>query len=446
MKLEFPAFGGGAQLPLPRRLIERRMRRLDVQPLDDTRRTIRTGIIGALVFFGLFGLFALLVPISGAAVAPGKVTVSGSKLVIQPTASGLVAEILVKEGQAVRAGQPLVRLNGVRSGAALRQAQAKRDTLRATEARLIAQLENRESLIFPDDLASRGSDPTAQSAMRAQQALFRSSRAVQVADQGVAGTKIDAARANHAAADRQLALIEDELADYRALYAKGFARKTTIRALERNAAQLEAERLAGLATIQEAELTLKRTRDAQSAGLLDELKQVQDELAQVTPQLDISKYEADRDVLRAPADGRVSGVASVGPGSVVNAGTTLMEVIPAHRTLIVEANVQPRDIDDVRVGSEATVHFSTVNPHGRTAFTGKVVTLSPAAVAGEGADAQPTYRAQIAIDDLAKAQAHGLTLQPGIPASVNITTGSRTLFDYLMQPFGDALNKSFREE
>lgn len=134
MKLEFPGFGGGggASLPLSRRLIERRMRQFDVQPLDDTRRTIRFGVIAAALFFGLFGLFALLVPINGAAIAPGQVSVAGSRLVVQPITSGLVAEMLVHEGQQVRAGQPLVRLNGVRSGATLRQAQAKRDALRAT--------------------------------------------------------------------------------------------------------------------------------------------------------------------------------------------------------------------------------------------------------------------------------------------------------------------------
>jgi HlyD family type I secretion membrane fusion protein len=448
MKLEFPSFGGGsgAALPLPRRLIERRMRQFDVQPLDDTHRTIRTGVIVALLFFGLFGLFALLVPINGAAIAPGQVTVSGSRLVIQPIASGLVAELLVHEGQQVRAGQPLVRLNGVRSGAALTQAQAQRDALRATEARLLAQIEGRDTLVFPPDLAQRSADPTVAAAMKAQQALFLRHRAVLTAEQGISGTKLDAARARQAAAERQLALIEDELSDYRSLYAKGFARKTTIRALERNAAQLKADNLAGLAAIEEAALTLRRTQDSQSVELVSQLKQVQDELAQVNPKLDINRYEADRDLLRAPADGRVSGLAQIGPGTVVEGGHTLMELVPVGRALIIEADVDPKDIDDVRVGSEAIVRFSSVNPHGQTAFKGKVVTLSPAAVNGEGTDATPRYRAQIVLDDPAAAQRSGLALQPGIPASVNITTQARTLFDYLMQPFGDAVSKSFREE
>ena len=272
MKLEFPAFGGfggsGARLPLPRRLIERRMRRLDVRPLDDATRPIRIGMIGAGLFFGLFLLFAMLVPISGAAIANGEVSVSGARLVIQPASTGIVAEILVREGQAVKAGQPLVRLNGVKSGASLRQAQARRDALRAAEARLIAERDGKPALLFPPDLAQRWADPTARDAMAAERALFDKHRAVDDADRGISSAGLDAARAKAAASARQLELIRQELADYRRLYAKGFARLSTIRALERSEAQLEADTLANQAAVQQAELSLRKTGDAQTMQLV----------------------------------------------------------------------------------------------------------------------------------------------------------------------------------
>jgi HlyD family type I secretion membrane fusion protein len=449
MKLEFPQFGGfgggkGAALPLPRRLIERRMRRLDVRPLDDASRAIRIGLIGAGIFFGLFLLFALLVPISGAAIATGEVATSGSKLVIQPASTGIVAEILVKEGQAVTAGQPLVRLNGVRSGAQLRQAQAKRDALRAAEARLMAERDGKEVLLFPTDLTQRWADPTARDAMAAQRALFEKHRAVDDADRGISSSQLDAARARVASVERQLALIQDELGDYRRLYAKGFARLTTIRSLERNEAQLTADMLAGRASVQQAELSLRKTQDAQMMQLVSQLKSVQDQLAQINPQLDISRYYADLDLMKAPVDGRVAGVAQIGPGTVVSGGRTLMELVPNGRSMIVEAQVKPSDIDDVKVGTEAVVRFSTVNPHGQTAFKGKVITLSPARIGQEGGEGY--YRAQIMIEDPAAMQRAGVTLQPGLPASVNIKTKNRTLMDYLLAPFSDAMSKSFREE
>lgn len=450
MKIDFPQFGGppggnGAKLPLHRRLIERRMRRLDVRPLDDASRAIRVGLWGAGLFFGLFILFAIVVPISGAAIAPGEVSVSGSRIVIQPVASGLVSEMLVREGQAVQAGQPLVRLNGVRSGAQLKQAQARRDALRAAEARLIAERDGKDVLLFPSDLSERWADPSARDAMAAQRALFAKHRAVLTADQSISDSQLAQATARLAASERQLALIQEELADYRMLLSRGFARKTTVRSLERNQAQLQADVASGREAVQQATLALGKTRDGQEMSIVAELKSVQDQLAQVNPQLDISRYFADLDVLRAPVAARVAGVQQIGPGTVISAGRTLMELVPNGRALIIDARIQPSDIDDVRVGTEAIVRFSSVNPHGQTAFKGRVTTLSPARIGTEQGGAG-YYRAQIVLDDPDAVRRAGVELQPGIPASVNIQTHDRTLMDYLLAPFTDALSKSFREE
>jgi HlyD family type I secretion membrane fusion protein len=457
MKLDFLSFGhdggggggsgspgGGRVRAIPRRLIERYMRqRLQVRPLDDASRAVRIGLIGAGLFFGLFFLFAMLAPISGAAVAEGEVSVSGDRLVIQPVSTGLVSEVLVREGQAVRAGQPLVRLNGVRSGAQLRQAQAQRDALRAAEARLVAQRDGAEELVFPADLTTRASDPSAAAAMRAQLALFDRYRAMLDADRRIADQQILAAEARRVAAVHQLSLINDELAGLRQLLAKGFARKTTVRALERSAAQLTADSLTGAAAVEEAEINRGKTRDGQVAQIVGELARVQEQLAQVNPQLDVTRYYADRDMLRAPVAGRIAALTPLGPGTVVSGGKTLMEVVPSGRALVVSVRVKPDDIDDVRIGAEATVRFSTVNPRGKSAFVGRVVTLSPARIE-DGAGGH--YRAQVALDDPAAAAQAGVTLQPGIPVAVTIETEKRTLWDYLTAPLTDAMSRSFREE
>lgn len=442
MKLDFLSMGGGG-VGLPRRAIDRRMRQLEIEPLDHADRAIRFGIVIGLIFVAIFALFAVVAPISSAAIAPGEVSVSGDKVAIQPATSGIVSAVLVREGQAVRAGQPLVRLNGVRSGAQLAQAQARADALRALEARLIAERDGADRILFPSLLAQRSADPAAAKAMAAQQAIFARHMAVLQADRGSTDESLVAAQARHDASSRQLALIEEELADYRSLYARGFARKTTIRALERTQAQLRADTTSGGASLSQAEIASRRVRDAQALDLASQLGQVQEQLAQVTPQLDVSRYLADQDALRAPAAGRVSGIVSMGPGMVLSGGRTVMEIVPSGRTLIVEARVKPQDIDDVRLGQEAIVRFSTVNPHGRTAFKGRVVTLSPARIQEGG---QAFYKAQVRLDDPAAAQREGLTLQPGIPASVNIKTRNRTLLEYLFAPLTDAVSRSFREE
>ena len=209
--------------------------------------------------------------------------------------------------------------------------------------------------------------------------------------------------------------------------------------------QLQADVLAGREAVQQAQLALEKTTDGQQMSILSELRSVQDQLAQVTPQLDVTRYFADLDLMRAPVDGRVAGVQQIGPGTVVSGGRTLMELVPNGRALVVEARFKPQDIDDVRVGSEAVVRFSSVNPHGQTAFKGRVTTLSPARI-GTEEGAGGYYRAQIVLEDPEAVRRAGVELQPGIPASVNIRTKNRTLMDYLLAPFSDALSKSFREE
>ena len=445
MKLDFLQ-GGGGGMPrglLPRRLIERRMRQLDMRPLDSADRTIGMGLLAAAAFVLIFALFAAFAPISGAAIAPGTVEVTGDTFAVQPAGAGIVTRVLVREGQPVRPGQPLVQLNGVRSGAQLRQAQARHDGLRALEARLTAERDGLATLSFPPDLVARGDDPIAAKAMAAQRQLFDEHRAILGADRGSSEQELIAADARHTASVRQLALIEDQLADYRKLYARGFARLTTIRDLERQEAQLVADTTAGGASLRQAEIARERLHNSQRMDIASQLNQVQEQLAQISPQLDVSRYFADQDQLRSPAAGRVSGVVSMGPGMVVSGGRTLMQIVPTGRPLIVEAQVKPADIDDVRLGQEAIVRFSTVNPHGKTAFKGHVVTLSPAQI-GEGGKAY--FKAQVALDDPAGARRDGLVLQPGIPASINIKTRNRTLFQYLFAPFTDAMSRSLREE
>jgi HlyD family type I secretion membrane fusion protein len=443
VKLDFLPSGGGEALP--RRWIDRRMRRLEVRPLDDATRTIRTGLIAAGLFLGLFVVFALLAPISGAAIAEGEVIVAGSRLLVQPEATGIVSEILVREGELVRPGQALVRLNGVRSGARLRQAQARRDALRALEARLVAERDGAKLLLFPADLAARSADPTAAAAMQAQRAIFVRRQPVLAADRTITDARLAAAQAQRQARVRQLALINEELAGVRSLYRRGFARKTTLLALERTAAQLQADVASGEAAITEAEMNRTRTGNGQLVDIVQQLARVQEQLAQADPELDVSRYAADRDLMRSPVVGRIAGIAAVGPGTVVGAGRTLMQIVPVGRALIVEARIRPEDIDDVRVGQQATVRFSSVAPHSRAVFTGRVVTLSATRLS-DGQGGRPYFRAQIALDDVPGAAREGVALQPGLPASVHITTQRRTLFDYLFAPFSDAMSRSFREE
>ena len=439
MKLEFLSSGGGSS-----GRFDFRQWRGEPLPLDDASRVIRVGLIAAGFFFGLLLVFALVAPISGAASAVGEVTTGGGRITVQPVSGGVVRQVLAREGQAVRAGQPVVLLNGVRSTAAYQQAQAKRDALRALQARLIAERDGQSMVAFPPDLTRRAEEPAVAAARAAQSAIFQRRRARLGAERAIAREDLRAAEAQRTGAVKQRALIEDELVGIRSLYRRGYARLTQVRALERAAAELEAASGLGGAAVARANFALARVVDQQIMANASELGQIEADLAQVDPALRVVRLDAERDVLRAPVDGRVSGLARVGAGAVVPSGRTLMEIVPNGRPRIVEADIRPVDIDEVRVGSAGTLRCTTVNPRGRSSVDGTVVSLSPARVVEEGG--RGAFRAQITVDDPAALRRGGVALQPGVPVTVQVKTKARTLFDYLFAPLGDVMSGAFREE
>lgn len=429
--------------PATRRFIDRRMRQLDIEPLDRARGTLRAGLWVGGGFLALLLLFAVLAPFSSAAIAPGQIVTEGDPLVVQPIDSGIVTELLVHEGQQVKRGQPLVRLDPLRSDASLSQVQARHDALLARETRLLAERDGARTLIFPAELSERAAEPAVAATLLAERTQLARGRDVRSADRALNRTELTSARAQAVAVTRQQALIGDELASYRELYDQGFARKTTVRALERNAAGLQADRATRQGAVAQARINTGRTVDAQFVDITAQLDQVRQQLAQVAPQLGIARDAAQRGILRAPADGRVSGVAKLGPGTTVGGGKTLMELVPDGAPLVADVSIAAGDIDDVRIGQPATLRFATVNPHGKTAFAGTVTRLSPDRV-GDGAASG--YRARITLDDPAAARRDGLALSPGIPVSANIKTQDRSLLDYLLSPFIDAMSRAFRSE
>lgn len=413
--------------------------------LDDSRRTVRLGLGVAGLFFGVFLLVAGLAPLSGAAVAPGLVTVPGHRQPIQAFGGGMVTRLLVGEGQQVKAGQILVRLNGVVAGARLAQSQSRQDALRLAQARLVAERDEAAAMTPPADLQARAAEPAVADMLRGQQALFEQHRRLYEAETRIQAAKVEEAQTQVDGVTQQLALIRDELSGIQSLYRRGFAPKSRLLALERAQVDLRTGLAQARTRLAEAQLEQQRAASQRAGSILDQLRVAQEQLGQVNPEMSVSRFAAERDLLRAPFAGRVTGVAAIGPGTVLGSGQRVMDLLPDGKALIVEAHIKPQDIDDVKVGAKATVRFTTVNPRGRSSFTGHVTTLSPDRLA-DGRSGQSYFLAVIAIDDPAALARAGVNLQAGLPAAVNIKTRSRTLLDYLLAPLGDAISGSFREE
>ena len=412
--------------------------------LDDSRRIVRFGLLVVAFFFGALLLWAAFTPLSGAAVASGVVTVAGNRQTLQTGNGGVVEQVLVREGQKVTAGQVLVRMNGLAAGGRYRQSQASKDGLRAAEARLIAERDGAEAVAFPSDLTSRQADPAVQQAMANQVALFESRKRVFDTDRMIQAARIRQAETEASSPRQQLAFIREQLAGIRSLYNRGFAPKSVLYELERTRVQLEGDAAAGEARAAEVKLTAARADEARVGDVVEQLRLVQTQLQQVDPQVAVARYNAERDLVRAPVAGAVVDLGRFAPGSVLSPGAKIMDLLPDGRALIVEARIKPEDIDDVRVGSRADVRFTTVHPRGPSKVHGVVTTLSADRLT-DPATGAAYYLARIVLDR-ADIKDDSLTLTAGLPAAVNVRTSDRSVLSYLFGPLLDAFSTAGRQE
>jgi HlyD family type I secretion membrane fusion protein len=412
--------------------------------LDDSRKLVRFGLIVLVGFFGVLLVWAALAPLNGAAVASGVVTVAGNRQNLQTLNGGVVEQVLVHEGQQVAAGQILIRMNGLAAGGKYQQTQAQKDALRAAEARLIAERDNAAELAVPPELRTRQFEPAVVQALANQRALFDSRKKVFDADRGIYAARVQQARSEANSPSEQLRYVRDQVAGMRTLYSRGFAPKSTLFELERLRVELEAQATSGGAKVAEAELLAAKAEQERVGDVVDQLRLVQDQLQQVNPDLAVARYNAERDVVRAPVAGAVVDLARLSPGSIVGSGDKVMDILPSGRGLVVEAKIKPQDIDDVHVGSRADVRFTTVHPRGPSKVTGTVTTLSADRLT-DATTGAPYYLAYIALD-AADLHDDDLTLTAGLPATVNVRTAERSFLSYIFAPLLDAFSGAGRQE
>ncbi|WP_294389667.1 HlyD family type I secretion periplasmic adaptor subunit [uncultured Sphingomonas sp.] len=423
------------------------------------RRPILAGSIVVLVLvFGLL-IWAAFSTLQGAVVAQGTVRVENNSKVLKTREGGIVRQILVREGQAVRRGQVLMRMDAVQVQATVDVWQAQYDSALADIARFQAMLANAPDIRFPQDLLSRQGDPRVAALIAGQRALFESEmllyRSQADALRGQAGqmqTQIQGLRAQASATDAQSATIVDELGGVRELNQLGYAPKTRVLALERSRAQLTGQRGSltadmartqqgiGNVRIQLAQLEQKRADEAATG-----IRAAQDKLTDAAPKLRATSESLSQTVIRAPADGRVFGLTQYTEGGVAQPGETLLQVVPTGTPLVIQAQVRPEDIARITPGMKAEVNFTAFNPRTTPPADGYVATVSAdAATAKEGG--QPFYQVEVRVDAAEVARlGEGMRLTPGMQAHVNIVTGSRTILDYLLGPYTEAMRSALRE-
>lgn len=423
------------------------------------RRPIMTGLVLVLVLvFGLF-LWAALASISNAVIAPGVVKVENNSKTLRSREGGVVRKIFVHEGERVRAGQPLIQFDRAQSQASVDIYQAQYDSALANMARFQAEASNASSVTFPAELLARQADPRVAALIASQRGLFESrmmlyrSQAMILSGQAAQlGTQIAGLQAQVASADAQQATIAEELSGVRELEQQGYAPKTRRLGLERGAAGIKGQRGSLTADIgrarqsigeirmQIAQLEERRQTDA-ATGLRD----AQDKLTDAAPKLRATSSSLVETVVRAPVDGYVFNLSQYTEGGVAQPSEVLLQIVPINVPLLVTAHVPTTSITDVRVGLPAEVTLSAYNPRTTKPVDGTVVLVGADAQVDE-ATKSTFYLAQIRVDPTSLARAGAdVRLSPGMPAQVSIVTGKRTILDYLLAPFTDAMRTAMRE-
>ena len=424
-----------------------------------TRRSVLVGTTIILIFFGIFGAWAVFAPLDSAAIASGKLAVENNRKVVQHLEGGIVKEILVRDGEAVKTGQPLIRLVSIQPRAQLQLIRGQRNALLARAARLRAERDGNVGLSFPEELTAQGDDSRVQETMLGQLNIFAARRDAIEGKRQILGQRVAQFREEIAgieaqiwSADEQLVLIEDELTGLQTLFAKGLTPKSRILELQRRKAEIQGERGQNLSAIArakqnitEAEIRIFELRTEQVSEVVSELREVEIELLAVQERLGSAEDVQRRTDVVSPADGVIVDMQITNVGAVIQPGERLLDVVPGNEKLVIDARVAPTDIDVVYPGLPAQVRLVAFNQRITPTVEGAVTSVSADSLIDE-ATGESYFTARIEISNPDDPTLDGLVLLPGMPAEVLIRTGERTLLQYLLSPVQQSFTRSLTEQ
>ena len=418
------------------------------------RRFRRIGIASVLVVFGGFGTWAALAPLSSAAIGPGVISVENYRKTVQHLEGGIVREIKVRDGELVTRDQVLMTLDDTQPKAQLEVLRGQWFGLLAREARLLAQRDGSSQVAYPQELLDARSDSRAADAMRVQTQTFSVRKQAHDGEATLYQRQIQQLRAKAAglaaqskSREQMVASFESERADFEALLQQGYAERQRVREMERNVAQAEGQRSSLISDIAATELQMSETQvkilqlgKELQREVAKELAEVQGELAAVREKMHSLQDTVQRTVLRAPEAGMVLGLAVHTLGAVVRPGERILDIVPQNEKLVVEAQISPQDIDQVRIGQTAEVRFPAFNKRDLPRIDGRLISVSADRLLDENQGQKMPYylaRVEISSDGIQALNNAKLVLMPGMPAEVLVNTGERTMLQYLVAPLSN---------
>ncbi|MBT7913444.1 HlyD family type I secretion periplasmic adaptor subunit [Candidatus Bathyarchaeota archaeon] len=430
-------------------------------PDENETPYLRGGMMILLVAFGIFGGWSAYAPLDEAVVVMGRVTVESNRKTVQHLEGGIVSEILVKDGDRVSKGQPLLRMSETQQKAQLEIVKLQYLDAVVLEERLQAELEETKQLNYSAKLQQLlAEEPVMMRMANIQKQIFNSRKdtlegEISILQKRIGQLQVQVEGLQQLSKSKQerIKAYQEEIAEWLVLFDKQLTDKQHLRQIRHQKIQIEGE-LAGLKA-QVAQLNIQageteeqillRKRNLQSE-IVKELRSTQSAIADFKARMTALDDTLSRTVVRAPDNGIVVGLELHTEGGVIRPGEPVMHIVPESNSFVIDAQVSSIDIDKVVVGLDSDIRFSAFKSF-KGVIPGEIVKVSADSFQDERTGAS-YYDATIRVAEggYETMLSEGIELMSGMPAEVIVKTGNRTLLEYIVQPFSDMFMRSFREE
>lgn len=419
---------------------------------------VRLGWLLTLVGFGGFIAWATLAPLDQGIAVQGTVVVSGKRKAVQSLAGGVVSRILVSEGQRVKQGQPLFRLDQTQVQADVQSLQAQYRVAWASLARWQSERDNLSEVVFPAEL-SADPDPQLSLVLESQRQLFSSRRDAQAREQAGLTASIDGAVAQLAGMRRargdlqaQADSLREQLENLKPLASQGYIPRNRLLEYQRQLSQVQrdlAQNNGDSARLEqgivESRLNLQQRREEYQKEVRSQLAEAQLKSVTLEQQLTSAGFDLQHSEILAPADGIAVNLGVHTEGAVVRAGETLLEVVPQGTALEVEGRLPVNLVDKVAVQLPVDILFTAFNQSSTPRVAGEVALISADQLLDDKTG-QPYYVLRSTVSEQALARLDGLVIKPGMPAELFVRTGERSMLNYLFKPLLDRAGTALTEQ
>ena len=431
-----------------------------IRASSDTSAVARTGLWVLGLGFGGFLLWAGLAPLDEGVPTQGMVTLDTKRKTVQHLSGGIVKEVLVHEGQQVKEGEPMLRLDGAVAKANYEAVRQRYLGYRAMQSRLFAEQAGQNAIDFHPDVKAAMNDPLIKQQVMTQQQLIQARRAALAADlQGIEensqGLKEQLGSYQNILVQRrsQLDLLTEELTNTRSMVKEGYAPRNRQLELERMVAESNAAIADLLGNSLRVSRQIAELNQRSLARKQEYRKEVETQLADVTreAQSDAEKFVAvtadlDRMEIKAPATGQVVGLTVQTVGAVLQPGQKLLDVVPDSQSLLLEAHIPPHLIDKIQAGFPTDVRFNTFAQSPQLVVEGKVLSVSGDLLSDPSQPQYVYYLARVQVTPAGMKTLGSRQMQPGMPAEIVIKTGERSMLTYLLHPLLKRMASSMKEE